>query len=84
MARLGLQMNFQAYDTLLNESIKQKSIRGGQKVHAHMIKTQSCQRVCISSSGSSCHDDQHMVMILGTEKMDINGSSLAVAQSRWA
>ncbi|KAJ0787969.1 putative tetratricopeptide-like helical domain superfamily [Helianthus annuus] len=40
MAKLGLQMNFQAYDTLLNECVKQKSVRGGQRVHAHMIKTQ--------------------------------------------
>ncbi|KVI12053.1 Pentatricopeptide repeat-containing protein [Cynara cardunculus var. scolymus] len=40
MAKLGLQMNFLAYDTLLNECVKQKSIRGGQRVHAHMIKTQ--------------------------------------------
>ncbi|KAI3772570.1 hypothetical protein L6452_03759 [Arctium lappa] len=40
MAKLGLQMNFQAYDTLLNECVKHKSIRGGQRVHAHMIKTQ--------------------------------------------
>ncbi|KAL8236614.1 hypothetical protein R6Q59_017695 [Mikania micrantha] len=40
MAKLGLQMNFQAYDTLLNECLRQKSVRGGQRVHAHMIKTQ--------------------------------------------
>ncbi|KAI3742313.1 hypothetical protein L1987_59993 [Smallanthus sonchifolius] len=40
MANLGHQMNFQAYDTLLNECVKQKYVRGGQRVHGHMIKTQ--------------------------------------------
>ncbi|XP_023736129.1 putative pentatricopeptide repeat-containing protein At3g13770, mitochondrial [Lactuca sativa] len=40
MSRLGLQINFQEYDTLLNECVRQKSLRGGQRVHAHMIKTQ--------------------------------------------
>ncbi|XP_071720240.1 putative pentatricopeptide repeat-containing protein At3g13770, mitochondrial [Rutidosis leptorrhynchoides] len=40
MAKIGLQMDLQAYDTVLNECIKQKSVRGGQRVQAHMIKTQ--------------------------------------------
>nr|XP_043620169.1 putative pentatricopeptide repeat-containing protein At3g13770, mitochondrial [Erigeron canadensis] len=40
MAKLGLEMNFQEYDTILNECIKQKCVRGGQRVHAHVIKTQ--------------------------------------------
>ncbi|KAK2984536.1 hypothetical protein RJ640_019511, partial [Escallonia rubra] len=39
MAMQGLEMNFQGYDALLNECVKQRAVRGGQRVHAHMIKT---------------------------------------------
>lgn len=32
-------MKFKDYDALLNECVNQKSLRGGQRVQAHMIKT---------------------------------------------
>lgn len=39
MALQGPEMGFDGYDTLLNECVKQRAIRGGQRVQAHMIKT---------------------------------------------
>lgn len=32
-------MRFEEYDTLLNACVNQRTLRGGQRVHAHMIKT---------------------------------------------
>ncbi|KAJ0099883.1 hypothetical protein Patl1_20612 [Pistacia atlantica] len=39
MAILGLEMKFEGYDTLLNACLNRRTIRDGQRVHAHMIKT---------------------------------------------
>ncbi|XP_059463654.1 putative pentatricopeptide repeat-containing protein At3g13770, mitochondrial [Corylus avellana] len=39
MALQGPEMVFDGYDTLLNECVNQRAIRGGQRVQAHMIKT---------------------------------------------
>ncbi|KAK6151282.1 hypothetical protein DH2020_013917 [Rehmannia glutinosa] len=39
MSIQGLDMKFKDYDALLNECVNQKSLRGGQRVQAHMIKT---------------------------------------------
>ncbi|CAA0842815.1 Putative pentatricopeptide repeat-containing protein - mitochondrial [Striga hermonthica] len=39
MSARGLDMNFKDYDAVLNECVSQKSLRGGQRVQAHMIKT---------------------------------------------
>ncbi|XAR68554.1 hypothetical protein NMG60_11003720 [Bertholletia excelsa] len=39
MAVQGFEMKFQGYNTLLDECIKQRAIREGQRVHAHMMKT---------------------------------------------
>ncbi|XP_021740931.1 putative pentatricopeptide repeat-containing protein At3g13770, mitochondrial [Chenopodium quinoa] len=40
MAVQGLEMKFEGYDTILNECVNRKSLREGQRVHTHMIKTQ--------------------------------------------
>ncbi|PIN19993.1 hypothetical protein CDL12_07318 [Handroanthus impetiginosus] len=40
MCMRGLNMKFKDYDALLNECVNQKSLRGGQRVQAHMMKTQ--------------------------------------------
>ena len=40
MAIRGSEMKFADYNALLNECADQKAIREGQRVHAHMIKTQ--------------------------------------------
>ncbi|KAL5545545.1 hypothetical protein UlMin_005232 [Ulmus minor] len=39
MAIQGLGIVFEGYDTLLNECVKQRAVREGQRVHSHMIKT---------------------------------------------
>ncbi|KAM7524555.1 hypothetical protein LguiA_014457 [Lonicera macranthoides] len=39
MAIQGLETKFQDYNTLLNVCVKERNIRGGQRVHTHMIKT---------------------------------------------
>lgn len=39
MALCGYDMNFQDYNTLLNECVSKKAFREGQRVQAHMIKT---------------------------------------------
>lgn len=39
MANLGLEMKFEGYNTLLNACVNHKTLREGQRVHAHMIKT---------------------------------------------
>lgn len=39
MAVQGLETKFQDYNTLLNACVKERNIRGGQRVHTHMIKT---------------------------------------------
>ncbi|CAI9100088.1 OLC1v1037018C1 [Oldenlandia corymbosa var. corymbosa] len=39
MAKQGLEMKFKDYDTLLNQCVKQRAYREGQRVHSHMIKT---------------------------------------------
>ncbi|KAL1330587.1 hypothetical protein HN51_047830 [Arachis hypogaea] len=39
MALCGYDMNFQEYNTLLNECVIRRAFREGQRVHAHMIKT---------------------------------------------
>ncbi|XP_059463600.1 putative pentatricopeptide repeat-containing protein At3g13770, mitochondrial [Corylus avellana] len=39
MALQGHEMVFDGYNTLLNECVNQRAIRGGQRVQAHMIKT---------------------------------------------
>lgn len=39
MALRGLDTNFQDYNTVLNECLRKRAIREGQRVHAHMIKT---------------------------------------------
>lgn len=39
MAILGIEMKFEGYDTLLNACLNRRTIRDGQRVHAHMIKT---------------------------------------------
>ncbi|KAL7092827.1 hypothetical protein ACP275_11G006400 [Erythranthe tilingii] len=39
MSVQGLGMQFKDYDSLLNECVNQKSLIGGQRVQAHMIKT---------------------------------------------
>ncbi|XP_039016040.1 putative pentatricopeptide repeat-containing protein At3g13770, mitochondrial [Hibiscus syriacus] len=40
MAAQGLEMKFEGYDMLLNACINRRAFREGQRVHAHMIKTQ--------------------------------------------
>ncbi|KAL0334202.1 UNVERIFIED_CONTAM: putative pentatricopeptide repeat-containing protein, mitochondrial [Sesamum angustifolium] len=35
----GLDMKFKDYDAVLNECVNHKSLRGGQRVQAHMMKT---------------------------------------------
>ncbi|XP_011078866.1 putative pentatricopeptide repeat-containing protein At3g13770, mitochondrial [Sesamum indicum] len=35
----GLNMKFKHYDAVLNECVNHKSLRGGQRVQAHMMKT---------------------------------------------
>ncbi|KAL3623759.1 hypothetical protein CASFOL_032575 [Castilleja foliolosa] len=39
MSIQGLDMKFRDYDALLNECVNSKSLRGGQRVQSHMIKT---------------------------------------------
>ncbi|CAN1745073.1 Putative pentatricopeptide repeat-containing protein At3g13770, mitochondrial [Linum perenne] len=39
MATQGLLMKFEGYNLLLNECIKRREFREGQRVHSHMIKT---------------------------------------------
>ncbi|TKY53294.1 putative pentatricopeptide repeat-containing protein mitochondrial [Spatholobus suberectus] len=39
MALRGHDMNFQDYNTVLNECVSKRAFREGQRVHAHMIKT---------------------------------------------
>ncbi|GMH29374.1 hypothetical protein Nepgr_031217 [Nepenthes gracilis] len=39
MAIEGLEVKFEAYDTILTECMNRKAVREGQRVHAHMIKT---------------------------------------------
>ncbi|KAF4356748.1 hypothetical protein F8388_010970 [Cannabis sativa] len=39
MAVQGLQVEFQEYDTVLNECVSQRAVREGQRVHAHITKT---------------------------------------------
>ncbi|BAT96412.1 hypothetical protein VIGAN_08334800 [Vigna angularis var. angularis] len=39
MALRGHDMNFQDYNTLLNECVSKRAFREGQRVHAHMITT---------------------------------------------
>ena len=39
MAVQGLEVEFECYDTVLNECVNQRGVREGQRVHAHMIKT---------------------------------------------
>jgi len=39
MALRGHDMNFQDYSTVLNECVSKRAFREGQRVHAHMIKT---------------------------------------------
>nr|GMC86907.1 putative pentatricopeptide repeat-containing protein At3g13770, mitochondrial [Ipomoea batatas] len=39
MGKQGVKMGFKDYNSLLNECIKQRAIREGQRLHAHMIKT---------------------------------------------
>ncbi|CAN4120781.1 unnamed protein product [Withania somnifera] len=43
MAKQGLKVKWEEYYTLLNECIKQRTIKEGQRVHANMIKTTHCQ-----------------------------------------
>ncbi|KAI4300740.1 hypothetical protein L6164_034080 [Bauhinia variegata] len=40
MALRGPDMKFEGYNSLLNECVNQRAIREGQRVHAHMIKTE--------------------------------------------
>ncbi|CAK9173472.1 unnamed protein product [Ilex paraguariensis] len=39
MALQGCEMGFRDYDTILNECVSKRAFREGQRVHAHMIKT---------------------------------------------
>ncbi|RDX57872.1 putative pentatricopeptide repeat-containing protein, mitochondrial, partial [Mucuna pruriens] len=39
MALRGHDMNFQDYNTVLNECVSKRALREGQRVHAHVIKT---------------------------------------------
>lgn len=39
MGKRGVKMVFKDYNNLLNECIKRRAIREGQRLHAHMIKT---------------------------------------------
>ncbi|CAJ1967497.1 unnamed protein product [Sphenostylis stenocarpa] len=39
MALRGNDMNFQDYNTVLNECVSKRAFKEGQRVHAHMIKT---------------------------------------------
>ncbi|KAL6539843.1 putative pentatricopeptide repeat-containing protein, mitochondrial [Orobanche hederae] len=49
MSVQGLGMRFRDYDALLNECVDQKSLRGGQRVQAHMIKTRYLPAVYLST-----------------------------------
>ncbi|XP_028783775.1 putative pentatricopeptide repeat-containing protein At3g13770, mitochondrial isoform X2 [Neltuma alba] len=39
MALMGPQIKFKGYNSILNECVNQRATREGQRVHAHMIKT---------------------------------------------
>lgn len=39
MAEQGFNMKFRGYNTLLDECVRQKALREGQRVQSHMIKT---------------------------------------------
>lgn len=67
MAMQGLEMKFEGYDFLLNECISQRGLREGQRVQAHMIKTQYLppvylrNRLIVFYTKCECLDDARMV-----------------------
>ncbi|XP_074371634.1 putative pentatricopeptide repeat-containing protein At3g13770, mitochondrial [Apium graveolens] len=67
MAMQGLKMKFEGYDLLLNECISQRGLREGQRVQAHMIKTQYLppvylrNRLIVFYTKCECLEDARMV-----------------------
>lgn len=67
MALQGLEMKFKGYDLLLNECISQRGLREGQRVQAHMIKTQYLppvylrNRLIVFYTKCECLEDARMV-----------------------
>ncbi|XP_057547862.1 putative pentatricopeptide repeat-containing protein At3g13770, mitochondrial [Amaranthus tricolor] len=49
MANQGLKMQFEGYDSILNECANRKALKEGQRVHAHIIKTQYLSPVYLST-----------------------------------
>ncbi|KAI3782528.1 hypothetical protein L2E82_12578 [Cichorium intybus] len=88
MARLGLQTKFQEYDTLISECVKQKSMRGGQRIHAHMIKTQYrppvylWTRLLILYNKCDCLSDAQQVFDEMPDKNVVSWTDLMSAYSK--
>ncbi|XP_076925339.1 putative pentatricopeptide repeat-containing protein At3g13770, mitochondrial [Bidens hawaiensis] len=88
MTKLGLQINFKAYDTLLNHCLKHKSVRGGQRVHAHMIKTHYkppvylATRLLILYDKCDCLSDAHQVFDEMPHRNVVSWTALVSAYSK--
>lgn len=88
MAMQGLEMKFEGYDLLLNECISQRGLREGQRVQAHMIKTQYLppvylrNRLIVFYTKCECLEDARTVFDEMPERNIVSWTAMISGYSR--
>uniref|UniRef100_A0A165YGN5 Uncharacterized protein n=2 Tax=Daucus carota subsp. sativus TaxID=79200 RepID=A0A165YGN5_DAUCS len=88
MAFQGTEMKFEGYDLLLNECVSQKGLIEGQRVQAHMIKTQYLppvylrNRLIVFYTKCECLEDARMVFDEIPERNVVSWTAMISGYSR--
>ncbi|XP_059646333.1 putative pentatricopeptide repeat-containing protein At3g13770, mitochondrial [Cornus florida] len=88
MVNQGREMKFEGYDTILNECVKQRAIREGQRVHAHMITTHYLPpvylrtRLIVFYAKCECLGDARQVLDEMPEKNVVSWTAMISAYSQ--